>query len=181
MKKNLKWIIIIASLVVALIIFLIIKSSLRVEAELTFPDTIKVENATNYEVEKIIKALTYNVFEMDTMKITVANVPKHMEQIGKINLQAYISKNPYRDNHYYIYISRRVNDVHLRKILSHEFIHLYQMENGDLLQIGQEPMAIWKGDTIDYLTVEYKKRPHEIEAAKLDDRVFKDLLDVLYE
>ena len=183
MSKSTKWLIVAAVIFISLIVFLIVKHSRKVEADLSFPSTVLVKNISSFDKsEKVVKALAFNVLRMDTLEITISNMPKHMENAGDIQLQAYVKKHLWEDHIYNIYLNRTVNEVHLMKILSHEMIHVRQMEEGDLVQFSPDnPVAIWKGDTIDYHEVEYAKRPHEIEASKYDDKVLKDLLDIWYE
>jgi hypothetical protein len=108
-------------------------------------------------------------------------MPKNMEKVGDIKIEAYVTKNPFIPHYYFIFLNRASNKSQLKKILSHEMIHIRQMEEGDLIQFApDDPIAIWKGDTINYLEVPYAQRPHEMEAHKLDDKIFKELDKVWY-
>ena len=64
MSKNTKWLIVIVAIFLGVILFFFIKHSLKVEAELSFPDTIEVQNGSDFNPDKIVKALAYNVLEI---------------------------------------------------------------------------------------------------------------------
>jgi hypothetical protein len=184
MKKWLKWLLVtIGVLLVALIIYFIVKQSLREEAVLTFPDTVVVQNATEFkEVDKVLKAISYYVFEYDTINIAVAKMPEHMENINGLDIRAYVYKNIFSDKAYLIFISSTLKLADYKKVLSHEMAHVKQMEDGDLIQPTDltAPYVIYKGDTIDFHEVPYDRRPHEIDANKVQGKIYKQLEEVLY-
>ena len=182
MKKWTKWLlIVIGVIVIGTIAFFIYKSATREEAVLTFPDTVVVQNVTDLDVERTTKAIAYNVLEYDTIKITIAKMPKHIETVGDIDLLAYINQNPFKEKEYMIFLSSKVTDSNLKKVLSHEFVHLKQMEEKRLIQFPPDEFkAIWDGDTINYKTVSYKQRPHEIDAHRQDGSIYNQLDKVLY-
>lgn len=183
MKKWLKWLLItIGVALVALFIYFIVKQSLREEAVLTFPDTILVENTTDLDVERTAKALTHYVFGYDTMNIMFVKMPKHLETFDNIDILAFIMKNQFKQSNYIIYLSSKVTSSNLKKVLSHEFVHIKQMEDKQLIQFPPEvAIAIWEGDTVDYHIVPYENRPHEIDAHAQDGKIYNQLDDVLYE
>jgi len=132
-------------------------------------------------VDRIAKALTYNIFGYDTMNIAFVKMPKHLEIIGDIELLAFIIKNQYIEHSYHIYLSSKVTTINLKRVLSHEFVHLKQMEDNQLIQFTPDKLiVIWEGDTIDLTTVIYENRPHEINAHKQDDKIYSQLNNVLY-
>lgn len=184
MKKNLKWILLaIAVAIIGIVIYFAVKESLREEVELTFPDTVIVENATNKDVDKIIKALVYNIFQYDTIKISVVYIPSHMEGTDKWIFNAFILKNSYEEKNYFIFLNKDLKPSQYKITLAHEIIHLDQYEKGDLVVVDNNDgvaKVIYKGDTLDYKKVPYEKRPHEIEAHKIDDEIFKKLEKTLY-
>jgi len=157
------------------------KKLTRSEAELTFPETIAVRNNTGVPVEKIIKALAHYVFEMDTLRIDVTNIPPHLENMGDIKIKAYVMKNLFEDGHYLIFLSKNIFQSELKEILSHEFIHIEQMERGDLIQFPPDrPYVIWMGDTMDLRSTPYKERPFEKEAHTRDWKVYQNLEKIWY-
>ena len=172
-------------LLVALIVYFIIRQASREEAILTFPDTISVVIAENVGsappeyIEKVSKALTYYILGYDTLKVSIAKMPYHLEKVGDIDLQAFVTQP--LEKEYFIFLSNKnVNTGNLKKVLSHEFIHIKQMEEGILVQPPGQLYAIWEGDTIDYLKIPYNDRPHEIEAYKLDNRALQRLEQIWY-
>jgi hypothetical protein len=183
MKKGLKWLLItIGALLVALLIYVIVKQSLREEAVLTFPDTVVVQNATDFkEIDKVLKAISYYVLEYDTINIAVAKMPKHMETVDDLEIKAYVYKNIFQDKAYLIFVSSTLKLSEYKRVMSHEMVHIKQMEDGDLIQpeLG-EPYVIYKGDTINFHEVSYDKRPHEIDAHKRENQIYKQLEKVLY-
>jgi len=184
MKKWLKWLLItIGALLVALLIYFIVKQSLREEAVLTFPDTVVVQNATEFkEVDKVLKAISYYVLDYDTISIAVAKMPKHMENVGDLELKAFVYKNIFFDDAYLIFISSNLKLSEYKRVMSHEMAHIKQMEEGDLIQPKDlsAPYVIYKGDTINFHEVPYDKRPHEIDANKQETHIYKELDKVLY-
>ena len=183
MKKWLKWLLIsLVVLLVGLINYIIIKQSLREEADLTFPNTVVVQNATDFEpLDKITKAIVYNVLGYDTINITIAYIPKQLEQMGDKDIRAFIQKNIFQEHAYMVLVSKTFRASEFKMVMSHEMAHLDQYESGDLIQIdlGLE-MVIYKGDTIKYVDVPYDNRPHEKDAYKQEDHIYKELEKVLY-
>ena len=107
MKKWLKWLLIgLGVALAALLIYFIVRDATREEAVLTFPDTVVVQNATEYhEINKILKAISYNVLEYDTINIAVAHMPKQMENVNDLEIKAYVYKNIFQDKAYLIFVS----------------------------------------------------------------------------
>jgi len=182
MKKWLKWLLIaIGAILIGFIIYIAVKQTLREEAVLTFPDTVVVNNATDKDVDKIVKALAYNVLGYDTIDILIAKVPPHLENIDNIDIRAFIVKSIFADNVYTIYLSETLKPSEYKKVLSHEFIHVDQFQKGDLIQMGlRTDGIIYKGDTIFYKETDYDRRPHELDAYKKQGRIYNELDKVLY-
>jgi hypothetical protein len=184
MKKWLKWLLItIGALLVALLIYVIVKQSLREEAVLSFPDTVVVQNATEFkEIDKVLKTISYYVLDYDTINIAVANMPEHMETVGNLDLKAYVYKNIFQEKAYLIFITSKLKLSEYKRVMAHEMAHVEQMEEGDLIQPTDltAPYVIYKGDTIDFHEVPYDRRPHEIDANKRENRIYKQLDEVLY-
>ena len=183
MKKWLKWLLIsIGVILIGIIVFFIVKQSLREEAELIFPNTVIVQNATDYiELDKLIKAIIYNVLEYDTMDIGIAYMPKQIEKIGDLDIKAFIQKNIFEEHAYLILVSSKLRVSEYKLVMSHEMCHLDQFEKGDLVQIelGLEKI-LYKGDTIYYKDVPYDDRPHEKDAFNKQDFIYRQLEKVLY-
>ena len=182
MKKTLKWIFIaLGALLLGFIIFISIKRSLREEAVLVFPDTVVVENSTNFYTEKLVKAIVYNVLGYDTMHVVTSYMPENLQTIGDLTFNAFIVKNPFEPRSYNIFLSRKLSSSKLKITFAHELYHLKQMEDGDLIQLMPNlPMSIWKGDTIKYKEVNYKFRPEEISAFLSVYPIMKELDKIWY-
>jgi hypothetical protein len=181
-KKWLKWLLIIVGVaIVALIAYFIIRQTIREEAVLTFPDTIVVHNNTGLEVERVSKALSHYVFGFDTLEVMIIKMPEHMETVGDMDLLAYVTKNPFIEHKYVVFLSSKVKSSNLKKVLSHEFVHIKQMEEKRLIQFPPDELkAIWEGKEIDYTKIPYEKRPHEIDAHKQDGKIYNELDNILY-
>jgi hypothetical protein len=138
-------------------------------------------NGTDLEkADKIAKVIAHHLFEYDTLTVLLTYMPPQMESVGDIDLQAYVVKAP-KDHFYSIFLSRKLKSSELKKTLCHEFVHIRQMEKGDLIQFPPDKMmSIWKGDTIDYKLIPYDQRPEELEAFNLDDRILRDLEKIWY-
>lgn len=184
MKKWLKWLLItLGVLLIGLITYFVVRDVMREEAVLTFPDTIIVQNATEFdEIDKVLKTISYHVLGYDTISIAVAKMPKHMEQIGDLDIKAYVYKNIFQEKAYLIFVSSTLKLSEYKRVMAHEMAHIEQMENGDLEQAGElgAPYTIYKGDTIKFSEVPYIERPHEIDANKREIEIYKELDKVLY-
>ena len=67
----------------------------------------------------------------------------------------------------------------LEEILSHELIHIQQMENGDLIPLFNGKV-IYKDELINLLDVDYDHRKYEIDAFKQEKIIYKQLIKLLY-
>lgn len=181
MSKNLKLILILIGIIlIGIIGYFAYKEISRKEADLTFPKTIIVQNATDVKVDKVVKALAYHVSKYDTMKITIVYIPTHIQNMAKdIDIRAYVQPNKFRKKTYFIYIARNFRKKESEMVFSHEFCHIQQFERGDLKEIGVG-IVKYKGKIINYYEVPYKERAHEIDAFKCQSKNYKELRNVLY-
>ena len=183
MKKWLKWLLIALGVAIAgLVIYFIVRDALREEAVLTYPDTVIVQNATEYhEINKILKAISHHVLEYDTINIAIAHMPKNMEEVGELDIKAYVYKNIFQDKAYLIFVSSTLKLSEYKRVMVHEMAHIDQMEIGDLIQAPiDEAYVVYKGDTINFHKVPYEQRPHEIDAEHKENQLYKQLEKVLY-
>ena len=132
-------------------------------------------------MDKLTKAIIYNVLEYDTMNIGIAYMPKQMERVGELDIKAFIQKNIYQEHAYLILVSSKLRISEFKLIMSHEMVHLDQFEKGDLVQIelGLEKI-VYKGDTIYHKDVPYDDRPQEKDAFSKEDHIYRQLEKVLY-
>ena len=177
-----RWIlIVIGVIVIGIIAFFIIKESLKEEAELTFPQTILVENVTDKDVDKIVKAIAHHVLAYDTIHIGLVYVPEQLENVGDIKIRAFIQKNIFKNNTYLIFLAKDLRASEYKFVLSHEMAHLDQYERGDLIQVGLGlEEVVYMGDTINFYEIPYDKRPHEKDAYDEEDVIYQQLDKVLY-
>lgn len=183
MKKWLKWLLIaIGVILIGIIAYFIYKDATREEAVLTFPDTVIVQNATEFKIDTITKAIAHHVLGYDTISIAIAHMPKHMEEVGELDVKAYVYKNIFQDKAYLIFVSSTLRVSEYKMVMSHEMAHIAQMEIGDLVQPKElgAPYVKYKGDSINFHEIPYSKRAHEIDAEKQQDQIYKQLDKVLY-
>ncbi len=182
MKKWIKWLLItIGVILIGIIAYFIYKDAIREEAVLTFPDTVIVQNATEYQIDIITKAVAHHVLGYDTINVALVMMPKQMEEVGDIDIKAYLQKNIFQEHAYLIFLSSTLRPSEYKMVISHEFAHVAQMENGDLIQMELGVAAVvYKGDTINFYDVPYKQRQHEKDANKHEDQIYRNLDKVLY-
>jgi hypothetical protein len=178
--KN-KWIFIIIpiiAIIIATIIFIIVHKEKHVN-HFDFPITLKSHNYTNYERADTMTMIILNKILMyDTIEVNIYYMTSEISN-NDIDVQAFIQKNPFVPHTYYLFIKKGSLTVPIDKILSHEMIHVEQMENGNLLEIGGD-YFIFEGKTYQYTKVPYSQRPQEIEAFKKQDKILKELNTLLY-
>ena len=166
--------------IIALIILLIIPKKQKEFRVYHYPQTLVVENHTEFQGLDIISlTLAHMIFEMDSLELIIRYLPTDLSEDSDTIWKAFVHPTSFIPHKYLILISDKLSDAEAIKVLSHEFIHIYQMEQGYLEMIGNK--AIWYGDTIDLLEIPYKKRPFEKEAFKFDDGIKIKLKELLYE
>ena len=77
---------------------------------------------------------------------------------------------------YTIELRPDIRGPELTKTLIHEFVHIWQYVRGDLIQEhidGLGPRMIWKNEDMSH--VDYNDRPWEIEAHRLEEKLYKEL------
>ncbi|MFW6310694.1 MAG: hypothetical protein ACOC1K_00500 [Nanoarchaeota archaeon] len=158
-------------------IFLINENRSKYYSDITIPSTVKVTNTTDYKLDTIIGVLSSHIFEYDTLSVKVYYMSINI-LYEDFHFKAFIQKNPFYDKEYFIFISRGLSDNELKKSLSHEFVHIDQMERGDLIISGLK--AYWKGEEIDLNNVHYMDRGFEIEAHNKQKEVLRKLNKILY-
>jgi len=178
MKK--KWFILIGVVVIIIaIIFLLTKREKNINIY-EFPDTIVVENYTTQKNADIYSKIILNkIYKYDTIKLDIFYLNKDLSTT-EYDIAGFIQQNPFESHTYIIFIKKGNLPVSIKYFLSHELIHLHQMEIGDLIQIPNDSMVIYKGDSIDFHHVPYKERPFEIDALNTQNDILKKLNHLLY-
>ena len=184
MKQKKKWLIIIliVSIVLGSMILLIIhqnKQDKRPFKKMDFIETISIQNGTKYKkIDTVIYVLAHDIFKLDTININVFYLPDVFKK-SDLEYYAIVQQIPFIPSGYLILLKHDMRLPSLKLILSHEFIHIDQYENGYLSVDNKQ--AIWKGDTIDFKEVKYKDRPFEKEAFDKQRKIYRTLNELLYE
>lgn len=172
-----KYLIILFVAIILIITFILIIKYQRPVNSFYFPNTLTVENNTHYDDIDILSMIILNkIFLYDTMNIKIYYFGINMDS-EKIEIVGFIQKNPFEKHSYNIFVKKDMN-VNIKKFLSHELIHLKQMENGDLVQ--SEYYNIYKKDTIYFNKIKYEDRKYEMESFSEENIVYEKLNNLLY-
>lgn len=184
MEKTLKvimWIVVVAVAVMTLIAIAHLvqkKQEARPFAPYEFPETIVVENSTNYRADTICMHLAHSILELDTINLILVYIPEHVNE-GEMEFYAIVQYLPFKKNQFLILLNRdRLSLGKLKMALSHEFVHIDQYLRGDLSLYPK--YAIWKGEDIYFGEVPYEDRPFEKEAFANQGKYLKQLNKFLY-
>lgn len=178
MKK--KWFILIGvGVLITVMVFLLVRRERNVNVY-EFPNSIVVKNHTTQKnAETYSKIILNKIYKYDTIKLEIVYMFKDLSS-DNIDIAGWIQQNPYEPHTYMVFVKKGSLPISMKKFLSHELIHLHQMERGDLIQIPNKPMVIYKGDSIDFHHVPYKERAFEIEAFSTEKDILKKLNNFLY-
>jgi hypothetical protein len=177
--KN-KWLIIVLVIIVIFITTIIIININKEKHKnhFTFPESVEVNNFTDYnDVDTLVMIVLNKIFNYDTISIKIYYMNADLNT-DDIQIYAFIQKNPFRPHAYFIFLNKNIS-APIDKILSHELIHLKQMESGELVQETTN-YSIYNRDTIYFSKVKYFDRPYEIEAFKNENAVLHKLNNLLY-
>lgn len=176
MKKSLKIIYIILALIIGcLIIFLLLKKPKEFN-KTTFPINNVVSDRTETDFLTTIIHTGLHVLEIDSSYIIIAKMPESMRNgLGdEYNMKAFIIGN---NKQYMIYVSD-LNRYEAITVLSHELIHLQQYRSGRLKLLGNKKI-LWEGIEFIPSNLPYDQRPWEIEAHAMDDKIEKQIINIL--
>lgn len=147
-----------------------------------FPDTLNVNSNVDIEYVDTMAMIVLNkIYEIDTIDLSIIGMPSsfnHKRYDDDLHIYGFIIKNNYKDNKYIIFLSDRVYRSNIKKIISHELIHLKQMQDGKLEVMDNK--YIWKKDTFYYDKINYNRRHYEIEAFKDQYKIKNKLNELLY-
>lgn len=178
--KN-KWIFIVLA-IIAIIIATIIFVTVRKEKHIThfdFPTTIKAHNYTDYKrADTMVMVILNKILLYDTIEVNLYYMIAEINN-NNIDVQAFIQKNPFIPHTYYLFIKKGSLTVPMDQILSHEMIHVKQMESGDFIQSSNDGF-IYKGKTYYYSKIPYNQRPQEIDAFNKQAKTLHELNNLLY-
>ena len=145
----------------------------------TFPSTLNVNNNTEYKkADTIVLVLANKIFNFDTLDILLYDIPNIMNKTSNMDLYAIVQKLPFKNHSYLIFLKPNMDLEKLKLSISHEFIHIKQYENGELILYDR--YAIWHDRIIFFKELEYEKRPFEIEAFSKQYKIRKELNKILY-
>jgi len=178
MKK--KWFILIGiTVLIAVIIFLLVRRERNVNVY-EHPNTLVVTNYTKHKNADIYSKIILNkIYDYDTVNLNIYYSPKDYGT-DEIDVAGFIQKNPFETHSYNIFMKKGGLPTSVKNFLSHELIHLHQMEIGDLIPTQDQLVMVYKGDTISFLDIPYNNRPFEIEALSTQNKVLKELNQLLY-
>lgn len=155
-----------------------LKKSLRPKE---IPETVHIINETKYDVDFKTKLIINRIFGYDSIYIKYDYMiePKFID--GN-EVTAHVIKDPMFDNHYIIYMSKKIKKYNEDIVLSHELIHIDQYEKNDLEMINVFNWTFrYKDDTISLIMTPYNQRLFEIDAYNLEDSVYNQLQTLIKE
>ncbi len=181
--KKLWWVLVAIVLLIAVAVIITIIVNKQREKRVNhfeFPVTMIAKNYTTEKRADTMAMIILNkIFKYDTVTLNIYYAPKHLNN-SEYELVGFIQKNPYEEHSYNIFLKNGTLPVSIKTFLSHELVHLQQMEKGDLVQLSLYEKIIYKNDTIYYSEVPYDKRPYEIDAFSKENKIRKGLNDLLY-
>jgi len=170
---------IIIGVVILILLFVLgIRSCKKEYLPQTFPTTIVVKNYTNNQrADTVVMIILNKVMGYDTMTVNIYKLTD-MFDTQDIVLNAHTVANPFEKHYYMIYIKEKLSYEDVKSTLSHELIHVKQMDDSKLSIFDKG--YVWNKDSFNYKNVTYESRPYEIEAFNGMTNV-KGKLDKLYE
>lgn len=178
MKKRNLLIVLVIILLGILIILLSRKKEINT---FEFPDTLVVENySDNWLADTLSMVVLNKIMNYDTITLKIFNKPSHINH-NDYDIIGFVERNFLEKNSYIIYINKNLSFNELKTLISHEMVHIDQIQKGDLVTFfSNYEYSIYKGDTIYFMKVSYENRPFEIDAHKRDSEILKKLNDILY-
>jgi hypothetical protein len=192
MKKSVKVVLGIILLIILTILvlhFLIGSESLELK-EAEFTKDVRIVN--RMEEHPSYDDIVYSGLEglaIENVGVVITGMDKgeqrRFEELHNVSLDAYIipsennNKNIFTRNQYLIVLSTDLSLRNAIKVISHELIHLQQLNSGRLRYEGVT--AFWEGSRFakDANLIPYRSRPWENEAFALDDLLYDLILSDL--
>lgn len=177
MKKIWKILLIILCIIVFIILIYFLSKPKSMN-KFTFPDTVIVNNNTEFEIDTTVKVLINKILNYDSITIYIFYLNKEMIY-DDFEIMGYIEPTAYNNREYLLFINKQAEQINM--LLSHEFVHLDQYMKKELILNRDLQVAIYKGDTINLLKVPYKSRPFEQDAYNRQYQILKQLNKILYQ
>jgi len=177
MKKIWKILLIILGIIVFIILIYFLSKPKSMN-KFTFPDTVIVNNNTEFEIDTTVKVLINKILNYDSITIYIFYLNKEMIY-DDFEIMGYIEPTAYNNREYLLFINKQAEQINM--LLSHEFVHLDQYMKKELILNRNLQVAIYKGDTINLLKVPYKSRPFEQDAYNRQYQILKQLNKLLYQ
>jgi len=143
-----------------------------------FPASLKVNNYTYHKrADTMAMIVLYKILSINTANINIIYTPDRFDNTD-FKLIAMIVKENYGSHNYTLFV-KKSKYFDIKECISHEMIHLSQMERGELIPIDNTKI-MYKGDTIYFSKTPYDLRQYEKEAFKKTPKVKKQLINLLY-
>lgn len=172
--KNKHWLIIII-IAFAIGIIVLISQFKQPSKQYVFPDTLTVYNHTDYqEMDTIAMLILDKVLNIDTAILYIYYTPVSFDT-ENITIMGFVDKNQFTTHTYNIFCNKNIT-IPIEEFLSHELVHVDQMEKGLLVPVpgSGQTIMIYKGDTINLYKVPYNKRAYEVDAQHQSFEILKE-------
>jgi hypothetical protein len=135
---------------------------------------MKITNYTKHSDEKLltISKLIAEQLDLKDIEIVYNYVPDNMQK-GNFEYYAIVQKIDFKDGYYQIFLNKDLSDKKLAVTLCHELVHIKQYEDGRLKTT--KTGYVWEGKEYKYANVPYERRGHEIEAMRLQRKIYKEI------
>jgi hypothetical protein len=142
----------------------------------TFPQTITVHNYTsNPKTDTVAMVILNKIMLYDTMTVNIYKLNDIFDNQDFV-INAHVIKNVFVPHTYNIFIRSYLNLYTIEYSLSHEFIHIDQMERNRLI-IYQNTYS-WNDTIYNMKDVKYENRPYEIEAYNKQTLIYDKLINI---
>jgi hypothetical protein len=184
-KKQNIILIIVASLIVGLIVFLLLRDEKQAYfKEVTYDINNIITNSSSYPFMDTLLHVGLNELQIKDNYILVKELtPSYANYLfinGDLDIYAMMVG---KDQQYIIFIKDGLSRDKVLSVISHELIHLNQYHNNDLMVDYLNQMVYWKDHeyAFNYLGhIEYMERPWEKEAFRLEPDLKNAIKSILY-
>jgi len=141
--------------------------------EIVLPESIEIINGTAHkDAGKLAAILAYDIFEFDELTLRMYHLPRILNKVD-LTFFGMVEVVYDKPHSYLILLNENLGKHGLMKALCHEFVHIEQFETGRLKIDGSKYR--WKNEFGDMEKVPYELRPFELEAAKWQKIILRDL------